>query len=60
MQIVVFILSIVGLFIIGMLAYMADKSRKSSFKKWGDMSEEDKAEFFKSYPFKTKKYGNSI
>lgn len=28
---------------------------KEEYISWGDMSEEEKAEFFKSYPFKIKK-----
>lgn len=28
---------------------------KDEYISWGDMSEEEKANFFKSYPFKTKK-----
>jgi hypothetical protein len=29
---------------------------KGKYISWGDMSEEEKAEFFKSYPFKIKNY----
>lgn len=32
------------------------KAKKEKYISWGDMSEEEKAEFFKSNPFKIKKY----
>ena len=31
------------------------KAEKDEYISWGDMSEEEKAEFFKSNPFKIKK-----
>jgi len=33
-----------------------NKAEKNMYISWGDMSEEEKAEFFKSEPFKIKKH----
>ena len=33
------------------------KTEKDMYISWGDMTEEEKAEFFKSPPFKIKKHG---
>jgi hypothetical protein len=33
-----------------------NKAEKEKYISWGDMSEEEKAEFFKSNPFKIKNY----
>ena len=33
-----------------------NKAEKDMYISWGDMSEEEKAEFFKSNPFKIKKH----
>lgn len=53
MEIAVSIISVLGIIAIGVLAWYGDKKREQ-YKNWGDMSEEDKADFFKSEPFKIK------